>query len=89
MVAHLAVEESKAAGVSAVERQAKQAWAVELLSLVIHQPATWQLFRDRAERRQADLMAGLSAEIAAAALERGRQRLLEEVVAELLDGGLR
>lgn len=89
VVAHLAVEESKAAGVSAVERQAKQAWAVELLSLVIHQPATWQLFRDRAERRQADLMAGLSAEIAAAALERGRQRLLEEVVAELLDGGLR
>lgn len=63
---------------------AKKVRAVELLALVRHHPASWQVFRDRAVRLLAELEAGLPPEIVTAVQERGKSRPLAEVVAEIL-----
>jgi tetratricopeptide (TPR) repeat protein len=62
----------------------KKAQALELLALVVGQPATWQAIKDRAARLQAQLEADLPPEVVAAAQERGKTRPLAEVVAELV-----
>jgi hypothetical protein len=55
-LAHLLIKESQTAP-SAAQRLASQLQALELLSLVQHDAATWQLFRDRAHHTQAELAA--------------------------------
>ncbi|MBI1877996.1 MAG: tetratricopeptide repeat protein [Chloroflexi bacterium] len=62
----------------------KKTKALELLALVIGQPATWQTIKDRAARLQAQLEADLPPEVVAAAQERGKIRPLAEVIAELV-----
>ena len=85
-LAHLLHKESKA-GLSATQRSASQLQALELLCLVQHDAATWQLFRDRAQRTQTELAATLPAELAAAAIERGQLRPVDEVITALLQEG--
>ncbi|GIK41994.1 MAG: hypothetical protein BroJett011_58270 [Chloroflexota bacterium] len=63
---------------------AKKVRAGELLALVRHHPASWQVFRDRAGRLLAELEAELPPEVVAAAQERGKSRPLAEVVAEIV-----
>jgi predicted ATPase/DNA-binding SARP family transcriptional activator len=58
--------------------------AIELLALVAHHPATWQVTRDRAQRLLAELGEAVPSEIAAAARDRGRQLSVGTVVTDLL-----
>ncbi|MCI0529446.1 MAG: hypothetical protein L0Y56_18560, partial [Nitrospira sp.] len=62
----------------------KKEQAVELLTLALHHPATWQIHKDKAVYLLAELEAELPPEVVAAAQERGKARQLEEVVAEIL-----
>ena len=78
------VKEGDAAGVTEPIKLQKKTQALELFSLVRHHPATWQIFKDRAARLQAELEADLPREVVAAAQERGKTRQLAEVVAELV-----
>ena len=82
-LAHLLIKEGQATR-SATERLENQLQALELLSLVQHDTATWQLFRDRAQRAQAELAATLPAELAAAAINRGQLRPVDEAITTLL-----
>jgi tetratricopeptide (TPR) repeat protein len=59
--------------------------ALELLTLVLHQPIAWQWVEDRAAPLVAELEAELPADVVVAAWERGRARDLDATVAELLD----
>jgi predicted ATPase len=63
----------------------KRAHALTLFATVVHQPMTWQLIRDRAQRAQEQLAAELPAEVAASAIERGKRRSLAEVGAKVLN----
>jgi tetratricopeptide (TPR) repeat protein len=86
--ARLLVLESQNAtpgGAPGVEQLEKQAHAVELLAWVIHQPATWQLIRDRAQHVLAELLESLPAGTAATAQQRGREKTLEDIATEILD----
>ena len=65
--------------------EGKGARSLELLTLVLHHPASWQMTRDKAAARIAALEAELPPDVAAAARERGRARHLESTLAELLD----
>jgi predicted ATPase/DNA-binding SARP family transcriptional activator len=65
-------------------RQAKKAQALQLLSLVLHHPTTWQLDKDRVAPLLAELEAELPLEVTIAAGEKGKTQSLEEAVAELL-----
>jgi len=58
--------------------------AVELLSLVLHHPATRQIERDRAQHLLAELASKLPSDVFTAAVARGQARELEEVAAEIL-----
>ncbi len=58
--------------------------AVELLTLTVQHPATWQMLRDRATRLIQDLSAELPPDLLIAARTRGTARSVEEVAAELL-----
>jgi predicted ATPase/DNA-binding SARP family transcriptional activator len=58
--------------------------ALELLTLVLHHPASEQETKDRAERLYSKLKSQLPLAIANAAEQRGRTEKLEKVVAELL-----
>jgi tetratricopeptide (TPR) repeat protein len=82
-VAQLRIRQGNLPHLSATDRWKKQGEALELLTLLIQHRATWQLFRDRALPVQAELMAILPADLAAAAIERGQQRTMAEVVAEI------
>jgi tetratricopeptide (TPR) repeat protein len=73
----------KTAALLAVEGEGER--ALELLTLVLHHPASWQRTRDRAASLVAELEAELPPAVAAAAWERGRARDLSATVAELLD----
>jgi predicted ATPase/DNA-binding SARP family transcriptional activator len=59
-------------------------WAVELLALVAHHPATWQVTRDRAHRLLAEVAATLPPEIALPAQESGAKLSVDAVVADIL-----
>ena len=65
-------------------RQGQRERAVELLALVLPHPSTWEWTKDRAAPLVAELEAGLSPEVFAAAQERGQARDLETTVQELL-----
>jgi predicted ATPase/DNA-binding SARP family transcriptional activator/Tfp pilus assembly protein PilF len=65
-------------------RTGKPARAVELLALVMGQPASAQECKDRAARLQAELTTELPTELVGAAQGRGRARELDATVAELL-----
>jgi predicted ATPase len=67
--------------------EGKKARAVELLALVLHHPASWQVFKDSAAQLLAELEAELPPGVVAAALERGKARKLEDVVAKILAEG--
>lgn len=67
----------------AVRQEGQAAHAVELLTLVIEQPATWQVVRDRGAKLLKELEAELPAESFAAAVARGHACTLEDVVADL------
>lgn len=82
-LAHLLLNGSRAAPAEA-QGLAFQVQALELLSLVNHSTAPWQLFRERAQRHQAELAATLPADLAAAAIARGQERSINEVIAALL-----
>jgi hypothetical protein len=58
--------------------------ALELLSMVLQHPMSWQMEKDRAAELQSVLEDELSPQIIAAAKERGRARDLDVTVAELL-----
>jgi tetratricopeptide (TPR) repeat protein len=68
-------------------REEKKGQAVELLALVLHHPASWKIYKDRATPLLAELEAELPPDVVAAALERGRARKLEDVVAGILAEG--
>ena len=59
-------------------------WAVELLPLALHHPATAQVTRDRAQNLLAELELKLPVGMFAAASIRGKGRQLDDVVAEIL-----
>jgi predicted ATPase/DNA-binding SARP family transcriptional activator len=59
--------------------------SLELLTLVLHHPASWQVTKDKAAARIAALKAELPPDVVAAARERGRARHLEPTLAELLE----
>jgi hypothetical protein len=69
----------------AFSKEAKLEKALEILALVVHHRATWQVYRDKATHLLAELEAELPPEVVAAAQERGKTRKLEEVVAEILE----
>ncbi|MBE7553081.1 MAG: tetratricopeptide repeat protein [Anaerolineales bacterium] len=81
--ATLLAKESAGLDEDSLTREAKKAQVVELLTLVRHHPASWQVFRDRAGRLLAELEAELPPEVAAAR-ERGKTRPLAEVVTEII-----
>jgi predicted ATPase/DNA-binding SARP family transcriptional activator len=58
--------------------------ASELLALALHHPASWQWAKDRAAPLITELEAQFSADVWAAAWERGQARDLEATAAELL-----
>jgi tetratricopeptide (TPR) repeat protein len=58
--------------------------AVEILSLVLNQPATIQRYKDKAMRLLAELAAELPMEVMVAAQEQGRTKMVQEVVAEIV-----
>jgi predicted ATPase len=58
--------------------------AVELLSLLLHHPATEQVTRDAAERLLAELAAHLPSPAVASAIDRGKRRSLAEVVEDIV-----
>jgi hypothetical protein len=57
---------------------------LELLTLVLHHPTSWQSTRDQAAALVAELAAELPPEAVVAAQERGQARDLRATVAELL-----
>lgn len=57
---------------------------VELLTLVRHYPATWQVVKDRAARLQEQVEARLPSAVVAAARARGKSLVMESAVADLL-----
>jgi hypothetical protein len=59
--------------------------AAELLGLVLHHPASMQITRDTANQLLADLEEARHPEAIEAAVAHGRERGLEEVVAEVLE----
>lgn len=69
----------------AISKEAKPEKALEILALVVHHQATWQVYKDKATRLLAELKVELPPEVVAAAQERGKTRKLEEVVAEILE----
>ncbi len=79
----LAREEVLATDYGDIEN-AKNAQALELLTLVIHHPASWQMYKDQAVRLVAELATGLPPQVVAAAQERGVARDLWATAAELL-----
>lgn len=83
-LARLLIKESKLVPLLTAERLQKQLQALELLTLVMHHPVAWQLFRDRAQRAQTELAGTLPADVAEAAIERGQRRTLAAVTAEIL-----
>jgi hypothetical protein len=58
--------------------------SVELLAFVLNNPASRQHTKDWADRLLHDFTEQLPPEVAASAQARGRQRRLEEILAELL-----
>ncbi len=58
--------------------------AAAILSLVINHPATWQVYRDKADRLLAELEAELPPEVFAAARRRGQAKTVDAVVEEIL-----
>ncbi len=64
--------------------EGQKEWAVELLALVLHHPATMQYNRDSAEQRLATLQAELAPAEFDAAVQRGRARDLETTVTGLI-----
>ncbi|MCE7982922.1 MAG: hypothetical protein DYG89_17195 [Caldilinea sp. CFX5] len=87
-LAHLMLSESQTAPTEA-QRLASQLQALELLSLVNHSAAPWQLFRERARRVQTALAATLPVKLAAAAIARGQQRPIADAITALLQEGQR
>lgn len=87
-LAHLLIKESQAT-LPPAQQGERQLQALELLSLVKQSQATWQLYRDRAQRVQAELAATLPAELAAAAIARGQQHAVDEFITALLQEGKR
>jgi predicted ATPase len=85
LFAQLLLKEGERSDLPASEKLQKQGQAVELLALVINQPATWQLIRDRAQRVLAELLESLPADTAATAQQRGREKTLEDIATEVLD----
>jgi hypothetical protein len=59
--------------------------AVELLALVVHHPATWQVTRDRAHRLLAELAGMIPPDRAASAQEHGSQLSVDAVVADIVN----
>jgi DNA-binding SARP family transcriptional activator/predicted ATPase len=84
LLAQLLIQESAHLTLPAAEQVQKQSQALEWLTLVIHHPPTWQLFRDRARRAQADLIDTLPPEVAEAAIGRGQCSTLAEAALTLL-----
>lgn len=58
--------------------------ALTLLSCVRTQPATWQVFKDKAAQLQAAIEDVLPAEVRVAAIARGQSCTLEDMVNALL-----
>ena len=58
--------------------------ALEILTLVMKHPATWQVYKDKAAHLLAELEAELPSEIFTATQARGQSRRVEEVVVEIL-----
>ena len=58
--------------------------AIEILTLVMNHPTTWQVYKDKAARLQVELATELPPEVVAAAQERGKPRDLMDTVRELL-----
>lgn len=58
--------------------------AIEMLALVLHHPAGLKNSKEKAETLLAKLQSELSLEIATTAVERGREKKLEDVVAKIL-----
>jgi serine/threonine protein kinase/tetratricopeptide (TPR) repeat protein len=69
---------------SLMKAEGKMDKGLELLTLVIHHPISWQMAKDQAAPLIAKLEAELPPDIVAAAKERGRARDLESTIAELL-----
>jgi tetratricopeptide (TPR) repeat protein len=69
---------------SLLAAEGKKERTLELLTLVLHHPASWQSTRDQANALIAELAAELPPEAVAAAQERGRARNLKATVTELL-----
>ena len=57
---------------------------MEILSLALNQPATIQLYKEKAACLLAELEAELPPEVVAAARERGRTQTVEEMVAKII-----
>lgn len=71
-------------GVSFTE--AKRLQALEALALVRHHPASWCIFKDQAARIWPELSANLSPEAIAAAEAKGKTRIVNDLLAEILKG---
>jgi len=80
--AELLVLESNAADLPI--RADHRRFALELLSCVRTQPATWQIFKDKAAQLQAEIEDALPAELRATAIAQGQSRTLGEMVSTLL-----
>jgi tetratricopeptide (TPR) repeat protein len=78
--ATLLIKESEKDALQATQKQEK---ALELLALVQSHPAAWQVYKDRAARRLAELETQLPPVVVAAAKAYGANRSLDEVVAEV------
>jgi serine/threonine protein kinase/tetratricopeptide (TPR) repeat protein len=69
---------------SLMKAEGKMDKALELLTLVIHHPISWQMAKDQAASLISKLENELPPDIVATAKERGRARDLESTIAELL-----
>jgi predicted ATPase/DNA-binding SARP family transcriptional activator len=84
-LAMLSVQESVATDLPEPVKLRYKARALELLTLVVHHPATWQAIKDRAARLQLDLEVELAADVTALAKAQGRSKTLKAVVTEILE----
>jgi hypothetical protein len=69
---------------SLLAAEGKRERTLELLTLVLHHPASWQSTKDQADALIAQLTAELPPEAVATAQERGQARNLKATVAELV-----
>ncbi|MEW5956946.1 MAG: tetratricopeptide repeat protein [Chloroflexota bacterium] len=86
-LAHYAALTTREGQQNETARLAKTEQAMQLLALVLHHPASWQIIKTMAANLLAELIKELPDDVASSAQRRGQEKGLEETVQEILGQG--